>query len=67
MGLCDAVALSLVQAAGTLPRPEFASVTSSIFGMVTIILAWAFLQERMTGPQWLAAGIAFTGIGYLAL
>lgn len=67
MGLCDATALGLVQIAGTLPRPEFAAVASSTFGMVTILLAWVFLKERMSPPQWGAVGLVFAGIGYLAL
>lgn len=67
MGLCDATALGLVQIAGTLPRPEFAAVASSTFGMVTILLAWVFLKERMSPPQWGAVALVFAGIGYLAL
>ncbi len=67
MGLCDATALGLVQFAGTLPRPEFAAVTSSTFGMVTILLAWIFLKERMNPPQWGAVALVFAGVGYLAL
>lgn len=67
MGLFDATALGLVQVAGTLPRPEFAAVAASTFGMVTILLAWAFLKERMGRMQWLAVGMVFAGIGYLAL
>lgn len=67
MGCCDAVALGLVQWSGTLPRPEFAAVASSTFGMVTIILAALFLKERMTWPQWGAVAMVFAGIGYLAL
>jgi drug/metabolite transporter (DMT)-like permease len=67
MGACDALALSLVLAAGSLPNPEFASVASSTFGMVTILLAWGFLKEKMTPPQWGAVAMVFAGIGYLAL
>lgn len=67
MGLCDATALGLVQIAGTLPRPEFAAVASSTFGMITVLLAWAFLKEKMSPPQWGAVALVFAGIGYLAL
>jgi drug/metabolite transporter (DMT)-like permease len=67
MGLCDGVALGLVQAAGGLPNPEFASVASSVFGIVTILLAWAFLKERMSAPQWGSVALVFAGIGYLAI
>lgn len=67
MGVCDVTAIALVQAAGALPRPEFAAVASSTFGMVTILLAWAFLKERVSTAQWSAAGLVFGGIAYLAL
>jgi len=67
MGFCDATALGLVQAAGSLPHAEFAAVTSSIFGVVTILLAWAFLKERLGALQWGSVAVVFAGIGYLAL
>ena len=67
MGGCDALALALVQAAGGLPNPEFASVAASVFGMVAVLLAWAFLKEKMRAPQWFAVTLVFAGIGYLAL
>jgi drug/metabolite transporter (DMT)-like permease len=67
MSLLDAVALGIVIAAGNLPRPEFAAVAASTFGMITIILAWLFLKERMTPGQWFGVAICFFGIGYLAL
>ena len=67
MGLLDAIALGIVIASGNLHRPEFAAVAASTFGMITIILAWLFLKERMTPPQWIGVAISFAGIGYLAL
>lgn len=67
MGVCDVTAITLVLSAGGLPRPEFAAVASSIFGMVTILLAWAFLGERISRLQWGAVGLVFAGIGYLAV
>jgi drug/metabolite transporter (DMT)-like permease len=67
MGLLDAFALGIVISAGGLERPEFAAVAASTFGMITIILAWVFLKEKMTGPQWGGVVLTFAGIGYLAL
>lgn len=66
MGLLDGVALQSVLAAGSLPRAEFASVTSSVFGMLTVVLAWAFLRETMRLQQWLGCLAAFAGIAVLA-
>lgn len=67
MGLLDGIALLCVISAAPLANPEYASVTSSIFGMVTILLAWAFLKERMSAGQWGACVMTFAGIAYLAL
>ena len=67
MGLLDGVALLAVLSAGSLANPQFAAVASSMFGLFTIVLAWALLKERMTAPQWGGCVIAFLAIGYLAL
>ncbi len=67
MGVADGIALMAVLSAGNLPNAKYAAVSSSLFGMLTIILAWMFLKERMTVPQWAGCAIAFAGVGYLAL
>ncbi|WP_120634265.1 DMT family transporter [Ruegeria sp. EL01] len=67
MGVLDAVAILSVVAAGGLPNAQFASVAASVFGMLTVVLAWAVLKETMASSQWFGCVIAFAGIGYLAL
>lgn len=67
MGALDGIALLAVLSAGRLENPQFASVSSSMFGLFTILLAWVLLKERMTAPQWGGVVVAFLGIGYLAL
>ena len=67
MGAADALAMTLTYSAGRLPSPEFAAVAASCFGVVTILLAWAFLKEAMRPSQWLAVGLVFAGIGTLAV
>ncbi|MEO1109644.1 MAG: DMT family transporter [Pseudomonadota bacterium] len=67
MGTLDAVALLCVVSAGGLQNAQYASVAASIFGLLTVVLAWAILRERMSTSQWLGCIIAFTGIGYLAI
>lgn len=67
MGVADGIALYCVLSAGNLPEPQYASVTSSMFGLLTILLAWVFLKERMTVPQWMGCIVAFVGVGILAL
>lgn len=66
MGVLDVVALSLVLAAGSFAHPEYAAVTSSVFGIVTILLAWRFLDEGLTPPQWAGVAVVFAGIATLA-
>lgn len=66
MGLLDAVAILSVVAAGGLPNAQYASVTASVFGLLTVVLAWAILKEKMLPRQWVGCVVAFAGIGYLA-
>lgn len=67
MGILDGIALLAVISAARLPNPEYAAVTSSVFGLLTIVLAWAFLKERMSPAQWGGCLLTFAGIAYLAL
>ncbi len=66
MGVLDMTALGLVLAAGGLANPEFAAVASSLFGLVTILLAWRFLREQMVMQQWGGVALVFAGIAWLA-
>jgi drug/metabolite transporter (DMT)-like permease len=66
LGLLDAVALGLVLSAGALPEASYAAVASSLFGVVAILLAWRFLGEHVSLPQWLGIGVVFTGVAMLA-
>lgn len=67
MGIADGIALLSVISAGSLPDPQYAAVTSSMFGLLTILLAWGWLKEPMSARQWGGCLIAFCGVGYLAL
>ncbi|MEH6647965.1 DMT family transporter [Sulfitobacter sp.] len=67
MGLADGIALLCMISAGGLANAEYAAVAASVFGLITIVLAWGLLNEKMTFPQWVGCAITFAGIGYLAL
>lgn len=67
MGLLDGSALALVLYAGTRPFSEFASVTASVFGLMTIILSWAILKEPMKSHQWVGVFVVFAAIASLAI
>lgn len=65
MGLLDALALGLVTASGGLPRAEYASVASSLFGVLTVLLAAWFLKEKVRPVQWAGIACVFGGIAVL--
>jgi drug/metabolite transporter (DMT)-like permease len=67
MGALDALALGMIIVAGSVPRPEFASVAASAFGLITVILAALILRERMIPVQWGAVSVVFASIAYLGL
>jgi drug/metabolite transporter (DMT)-like permease len=67
MGLMDAIALGVVTASGSLPQAEYASVTASLFGVLTVLLAAWFLRERVRPVQWTGIATVFGGIAALGL
>lgn len=67
MGVLDSLSLALVTLAGRWPHPEYAAATASMFGIVTVLLAWRLLREPMLPAQWLGILIAFGGIAVLTM
>jgi drug/metabolite transporter (DMT)-like permease len=65
MGVFDAAALGLVIASGDLPHAEYAAVSSSLFGVLTVLLAAWFLKEGVRPVQWLGIAAVFSGIAVL--
>jgi drug/metabolite transporter (DMT)-like permease len=66
MGGLDVTAMLLVVAAGTLPNAALATVASSAFGAVAVVLARVFLKERITWAQLAGMVMIFGGVGILA-
>lgn len=66
MGCLDGLALSSVIASGALEDASYASVASSLFGVVTILLAWGVLGERVRWTQGAGIALIFIGLGRLA-
>ena len=67
MGALDVGGMIAVTAAGGYARPEFAAVSSSCFGLVTILLAWRLSGELLTPAQWVGAVLVFAGVVTLGL
>lgn len=67
MAALDLGGMFFVTAAGSFDRPEFASVTSSCFGLVTVLLAWRFLAEPVRPAQWGGIFVVFAGVAVLSL
>jgi drug/metabolite transporter (DMT)-like permease len=66
MGCLDVAALGTITAAGNLPSPEFATVVSSAFGAVTVLLARLFLKEPIAPAQLAGIVLIFAGVAVLA-
>jgi drug/metabolite transporter (DMT)-like permease len=67
VGVLDVIGLTCVLAAGGFAHPEYAAVAAAPFGVITILLAWAFLSESMRPVQWAGVAAVFAAIGYLAV
>jgi len=65
MAFLDAMAHGLVISSGKLENPVYASISSSLFGLVTILLASFFLKERVSPNQWVAIFLVFVGLTVL--
>jgi len=61
MGVLDVAALTALSAAGHLPDAEIATVVGSAFGIVTILLAWVLLREKIHPAQWVGIALVFGG------
>jgi len=66
MGFLDVVALGTIVAAGNLPDPAFATVVSSAFSAVTVLLARVFLKEAISPAQFAGMALIFGGVAALA-
>jgi drug/metabolite transporter (DMT)-like permease len=66
MGCLDITALGALTVAGNLPSPEFATVISSAFGVITVILARIFLKEKISRRQLCGMVMVFGGVAALS-
>jgi len=66
MAFLDALAVSLLFAAGKTAHPELATVCGSASGAITVVLAWIFLKEKIAAARWLGIAATFTGVAALS-
>lgn len=66
MAFLDAVAQGFVISSGKLEFPVYASISASLFGLVTILLAAFFLREKIYFKQWIAIFFVFFGLTVLS-
>jgi len=66
MAFLDAVAQGFVISSGKLEFPVYTSISASLFGLVTILLAAFFLREKIYFKQWIAIFFVFFGLTVLS-
>lgn len=57
--------LGLVLNADNLPNGALVTVVISLFGIVTILLAWLIVKQWLFAARCAGAGLAFAAIAYL--
>ncbi len=66
IGVLDATAICLLNAAGNTDQPQIAAVAGSSFGVVTILAARIILKETIPPLRWLGIAITFAGVAVLS-
>jgi drug/metabolite transporter (DMT)-like permease len=66
-GIFDAVGNTFFALAASSGRLDVASIMSSLYPGVTVLLAWLILQEMLTRPQWTGVGISLLAIILISL
>jgi drug/metabolite transporter (DMT)-like permease len=66
MAFLDALAVSLLFAAGKTAQPELATVCASASGAITVLLARIFLREKIAFLRWLGIAATFFGVAALS-
>ena len=65
-GILDSGAYLALLAGSHGEGKAIAVVVASTFSAITVVLAWAFLRERMKPLQWLGAGMVVLGVAALS-
>lgn len=66
-GILDTSAFLATNAGLQSGQVSVVSVLASLYGAVTVLLAWIFLRERLEISQWLGIAMIFVGIVFVSL
>ena len=66
VGILDTGSNGLFSVASTYGYLSIVSVLSSVFPIFTVILAYVFLNERLSRAQQFGVGTALLGVGFIA-
>ncbi|MFZ3216387.1 MAG: DMT family transporter [Candidatus Acidiferrales bacterium] len=67
VGILDTAAFVINNAGLATGQIAVVSVLASLYGAVTVLLAWIFLRERLEPTQWLGIVLIFAGIVLVSL
>ena len=67
IGVVDSIAFVSNNLALKTEQVAVASVLSSLYGAVTVLLAAVFLREKLEWSQWLGIVLIFAGIAFLSV
>jgi drug/metabolite transporter (DMT)-like permease len=62
VGILDTAAFVANNAGLSTGQVSVVSVLASLYGAITVLLAWIFLRERLEPSQWLGIVLIFIGI-----
>ena len=65
-GLLDTLAMVSTNVGLTTEQVSVVTVLSSLFGAVTVGLAWIFLREKLHRQQWVGIALIFAGVGLVS-
>src|SRR5271168_3790060 len=67
VGILDTAAFVVNNAGLSTGQVSVVSVLASLYGAITVLLAWIFLRERLERSQWLGIVLIFIGIVLVSL